>query len=167
MAIEYPPNPTQFVDVAGRHHWDNLTEDEKHFAHYKAMLGELKELKRNIVNRTRVVEEWAGSQSGDDITVPTGSIGRLVVRPAFHADAVITSVVATFPTASTSVSLQLGDRIFPIAPAAGYINWTALRIQLDYNDDRVLNINPAGACMLSLYGYCDFAASGMRGTQRG
>lgn len=159
------PLSTQYVEDPQK--WSALTEDEKHFWFYAQLHGEITQIRRNLVNHNRVVDEWASEPLGDSLTVATGQTTQLKPPRAWHSDVVITSITAMWPTASTSAVIQLGDRVLTLPPALGYINMNGLRIQLEYEDDRFFTIAPAGACFIHLAGYADEARPGNRGGQRG
>lgn len=159
------PLSTQYVKAPEE--WEKLSEDAKHFAFYAQLHGELKELRRQLVDHSRVVDEWACEPMGDSITVPTGTTTVLQPVKAWHMDVVITSLTATWPTNSTSAFIQLGDRIITLPPALGFVNMMGLKMQLEYEDDRRMVIAPAGACSIFLSGYVDVGRAGNRGSQRG
>lgn len=159
------PLPTQYVKAPDE--WEKLSEDAKHFAFYAQMHGELVALRRVLVDHTRVVDEWASAPMGDDLTVPAGTTTQLIPPKAWHMDVVITGITATWPTASTSAYIQLGDRIITLPTALGYVSMVGLKMQLEFEDDRKMVIAPAGACFLQLSGYADLSRAGNRGSQRG
>lgn len=149
--------------------WKDLTEDEKHFAYYHQLLGELKEFRRNLANKSRIVEEWDSEPRGDTLAYSpvAATVTTLTPLKAYHSDVVIESITAGYPTASSSVTLTLGNRVLTLPATAGIVNLVDLKIQLEYEDDRILRVAPAGACFLILSGYADAARPGRRGGQRG
>ena len=161
------PLPTQYVDKPTL--WNELTEDEKHFVYYHQLLGELKEFRRNLANKSRIVEEWDSEPRGDTLAYsPVGATVTTLTPPkAYHSDIVVESISAGWPTASTSVTLTLGNRVFTFPPGLGFVNLVDLKIQLEFEDDRILRVAPAGACFVLLCGYADSARPGRRGGQRG
>lgn len=165
MGITYPPNPTQYAKPPKE--WSKYSEDEKHFAFYTLLHGELQEMNRKLVGMTHVVDEWASDPQGDDLTIAPGSSSVFKPIPSWHADIVVTSIMAVWPTTSTSAVLQLGNRTITLPATLGFFNANGLRIQLEKADDRIFTIAPAGAGFIQLSGYADFARAGLRGTQRG
>lgn len=139
---------------------EELSEHSKHFAFYAQIIGEINSMRRMLVDHNRVVDEWASSNVGELETVVTP-------HKDWHGSVVITSILATWPITSTSAVLQLGDRTFVFPPALGYVNISGLKLQLEYADDRIFTVAPAGVCAIELCGYADLPVVGRRGGQRG
>lgn len=162
------PLPTQYVEKPTL--WEELTEDEKHYAYYAQIYAELKEQRRNDINKTRIVEEWDSVPRGDTLAYnPVGETVTTLTPPKdYHSDVVIESITATWTVSgTTSAQLTLGNMVFTFPPAQGVVNLVGLNIRLEYEDDRIFRVAPAAACSILLCGYADFARPGNRGGQRG
>lgn len=69
----------------------------------------------------------------------------------------LTDIVATFPTASTSVTIKIKDRVLTIPATQGFFSMTGMHgIQMGFDDKVILTIAPAAACFMEIQGMSDF-----------
>jgi hypothetical protein len=79
----------------------------------------------------------------------------MTILPAYEIPEVIQSVIISGPPAAV-VTLQLGDRIFPIViPATGFAVMGPVAFRLGRNDTRTLTAVVAGDYNVELMGYAD------------
>lgn len=86
------------------------------------------------------VEEFA--YSPDAVSIEAQPVTVNLVR--------ITGLLAIVPVGTTSASLQLGDRTFPLQNTVNL--WTPISILLSERDERVLTYAPSGPSSLYLWG---------------
>lgn len=125
------------------------TESQLARAYYAKMVHELSAIRKFLSVEQIDIDEWKWEQSAT------------IIQPLRDYDGpiVITSILAVFPTATTSAIINLGapGRTIPIGnPAAGLFAVDDLRIQCAQDDIvRNLVIAPAGAAYVNFFGYAD------------
>lgn len=125
------------------------TESQMARAYYAKMVHELSAIRKFLSVEQIDIDEWRWEQSAT------------VIQPFRDYDGpiVITSIIAVFPTTSTSAVINLGapGRQIPISNlAAGVFAIDDLRMQLAQDDfPRNLVIAPAGAAYVNFFGYAD------------
>lgn len=113
------------------------------------MSKELSAIRKFLSTEQLDIDEWKWEASATTIQPLRDYDGPIV----------ITSIIAVFPTASTSAVINLGapGRTIPISNlAAGLFAVDDLRIQCAQDDfPRNLVIAPAGAAYVNFFGYAD------------
>lgn len=110
--------------------------------------NELSGLARMIEDRARPVDEY----QPQELVGETESV--LTVSPQWETNERITSILITGPPGS--VTIQLGDRIWPLAiPASGFLLIAPVSIFLGRDDTRTLTAATPGQYSLELSGYAD------------
>lgn len=102
-----------------------------------------------------LVDLQANSQIDVDEYLSLTTPGTIVkLTPNFRTPIVVDFLFATFPTATTSATIQLGNnRTIPITNLAAGFFAVDLRMQLEYEDIRQLTIAPAGLAHFELMGH--------------
>jgi hypothetical protein len=112
-----------------------VTEFEKTFAMFSHISGKLHEIDLKLANADLDVDEW---------TLPGGPLQTVYnVQRNYYQPIVVEYILATFPVASTSVTIQLGNRIIPVNNVAAGIFQADVKQQLEWDDIRSLTIAPA------------------------
>lgn len=126
-----------------------MTESQMARAFFAKMVNELQAIRKFLSTEQFDIDEWKSEQSAT------------VIQPLrdYDGPVVITSILAVFPTASTSAIINLGapGRQIVISDlAAGVFAVNDLRIQCAQDDvPRNLIIEPAGAAYINFFGYAD------------
>lgn len=127
---------------------EEMTEHQILKAFFAKMVREIQAVRNALEVDNFIIDEW---QAVANETVCT-------VKRNYDGPIIVTSILAIYPTTSTSVTLNLGQpgRAIILPPAAGIFNPQDLRIQLGIDDiTRNLTIAPAGAAYLNIFGYAD------------
>lgn len=113
--------------------------------HLHEQLGEAAKL---LEDKSRPVDTYRPqSLIADSETVIT-------VLPAFEINEVIESIIVSGPP--SAVTLQLGDRVWPLTiPASGILVIAPIALRLGRNDTRQLVAAVAGDYTFELMGYAD------------
>lgn len=118
-------------------------------AFYARMIQEMAAIRKFLSVEQLDIDEWKWEPNAT------------LIQPLRNYDGpiVITSILAVFPSASTSAIINLGapGRTIPIGnPTAGLFAIDDLRIQCAQDDvPRNLVIAPAGAAYINFFGYAD------------
>lgn len=113
------------------------------------MSSELQAIRKFLSEQQFDIDEWKYEQSAT------------IFQPLrdYDGPVVIESILAVFPTASTSVQIALGapGRIIPVTSLTpGFFFADSLRIQLGQDDwPRNMTIAPAGTGYIQFSGYAD------------
>lgn len=125
------------------------TDRQMERAYYAKMVQELSAIRKFLSTEQFDIDEWKTEQSAT------------VIQPLRDYDGpiVITTILAVFPTATTSAVINLGapGRTIPISNlTSGFFLADDLRIQCAQDDvPRNLVIAPAGAAYINFFGYAD------------
>jgi hypothetical protein len=126
-----------------------VTENQLLKAFLQKAIVEMQAIRKALSTEAFDIDEWKYEQSA------------LTFQPlqTYDGPVVITSLLAIFPTSSTSVLINTGQpgRIIPITNiAAGFLALDDLRIQLGKDDvPRNMVIAPAGTGYINFFGYAD------------
>jgi hypothetical protein len=120
-----------------------VTDAEKTFALLVRVLSEMHDIKTKLASDVVTVDEWSTPNSNGTV---------FNTNKAFYQPIEVEYILATWPVGSTSVTLQLGDRIIPLQPTAG-VFVADVKIQLEWDDVRSLTIAPAGNGYLEIMGH--------------
>lgn len=124
---------------------DMLTETEQFLGYMHFIMKDVRAIRRDIQRNQIDIDQYDWIQNSTQLKLAHKSTRTPII---------CTYVLATYPTTSTAVSLQVGSRTIPLNPTAGYFN-AQLAMQIEYEDDIILNIAPAGAAYLEIMGYSD------------
>lgn len=117
-------------------------------AFYAKLVNEMTAIRAALEVDNFIIDEWG--EAANATVIP--------VLRLYDGPIIITSILAVWPTVSTSAVINLGTpgRSIPLNPAAGFFNPTDLKIQLGIDDvARNLTIAPAGAAYINFAGYAD------------
>lgn len=126
-------------------------ESQKYIATALSGLREqFADLAKIIEDRSHPVDEYQPK------TLATDAETTITVGPTYeYMNEQITSVIVSGPAAAT-VTLQLGDRIWPLViPASGILVIAPIAIILDRHDQRILTASVAGEYSIELTGFAD------------
>lgn len=131
------------------HSAGHATEAQMARAFYSKMIQEMQAIRKFLSVEQLDIDEWKWEQLATTIQPLRTYDGPIV----------ITSILAVFPTTTTSAVINLGapGRTIPIGnPAAGLFAIDDLRMQCAQDDAvRNLVIAPAGAAYVNFFGYAD------------
>lgn len=124
---------------------EDISEFEKTFAMFSHLSSQMHDIQTKLASNIIDVDEWTTpSQAPQTIWRPLKNL---------YLPIVVDYVIAVFPTASTSVNLVFGPRVIPIANIAAGVFAADLRMQLEKDDDRFLQITPAGVGYMEIMGH--------------
>jgi hypothetical protein len=124
------------------------TERELERAFLAKIQSELSAIRATLEVDNFIIDEWGVAASATVIPILRQYDGPII----------ITSILAVWPTTSTSAVINLGTpgRNIPLNPTSGFFNPQDLKIQLGIDDAlRNLTIAPAGAAYINFIGYAD------------
>ena len=123
----------------------DISEFEKTFAMFSHLSSQMHDIQTKLAYNVIDVDEYTTpSQAPQTIWRPLKNL---------YLPIVVDYVVAVFPTTSTSVSLVFGPRVIPVANIAAGVFTADLRMQLEKDDDRYLQIAPAGVGFMEVMGH--------------
>jgi hypothetical protein len=123
-----------------------LISAEQTFAMFAKLSKDIRKLVLTMNDNGIDVDEWESCQSFPQ------SVYQL--KPAFDCPIVVDFVLCSFPVTSTAVQLQLGTRYIPINNLASGMFIADLRMQLEYEDPRIMTVTPAGIGHFEIMGHC-------------
>jgi hypothetical protein len=122
-----------------------ITDAEKTFAMLAKLSNNIKDLIGAIANDEIDVDEWLSIY---------GAPGTLfTLKPNFVSPIVVDYILAVFPTTSTSVVITLGTRVITVSDIAAGVFTADLRMQLEMEDPRIMQIAPAGLGHFEIMGH--------------
>lgn len=121
-----------------------VSDFEKALAMFAKISNDLHDIDAKLSNDVLDVDEFTTS----------GIAVQTTFRPQknYYLPIVVEYILAVFPVASTSVTIQMGPRIIPVANIAAGVFVADTRMQLEKDDDRVMTIAPAGIGFFEVMG---------------
>jgi len=130
---------------------DHLVPDaDKTFAFLAHLTSELHDLKMFLSKDTLDVDEWSLPGTLTPVAQTVYNTQKQYYKPI-----VVDYILAVFPVATTSATLQLGPRLIPISNLASGVFIADVKLQLEWDDARQLTIAPGGLAYLEIMGHCD------------
>jgi hypothetical protein len=122
-----------------------LISAEQTFAMFAKLSKDIRTLVRTMNDNGIDVDEWESSTVAQAV---------YQLKPAFQCPIVVDFVLCCFPAASTGVELQLGTRFIPLGGLTAGVFAADLRMQLEYEDPRIMTVTPAGVGHFEIMGHC-------------